>query len=83
MDVWNTLKQKSLKSLLIYFATIGAFAGLLASALVSVAQLAFGGEGPGFASLLLAILRGAIFADILALILYLIDKMKSQRDGQK
>lgn len=56
-------------SLVLYLATVGAFAGFAAWAVIFVAHLLFDVGRPSGIALLLAIPRGAIYAVVLGLIL--------------
>jgi len=57
-------------SLVLYLATVGAFAGLAAWAVIFIAHLLFDVARPSGIALLLAIPRGAIFGVVLGLILW-------------
>lgn len=78
MNNWDSLKQKSFRSLALYFAAIGAIAGVASWALVTLVQVAFGSAGPSLMTLLWAVIRGAIFAIIFAVILYVLGRKNSR-----
>ena len=63
---WRTMGRWSL---VLYLATVGAFAGLAAWTVILVAHLLFDFGRPSGIALLLAIPRGAIFGVVLGLIL--------------
>lgn len=58
-------------SLVLRFATVGAFAGLVSWVLVYALHLLFDISKPSVMALLLAVPRGAVFGVILALILWM------------
>ena len=79
---WNALRALSLPALLVRFGLAGAVAGLVAWLAVLGLHLLFEVSRPSWLALLLAILRGAVFGLILALILHAYWKRQSGR-GEK
>lgn len=66
VDPWRTMRTWPLVG---YLAGVGAVAGFAAWALMWVLDLLFGIGRPSLMSLVLAVLRGAVFGVVLALIL--------------
>ena len=78
----NTLRAMSLPAFVAYFASVGAFAGLVAWLLAFAGHLVFEISRPSWTTLLWAIVRGAILAGVVGLALRWFWRRRRGGDGE-